>query len=108
MDLTMRTIDGGETAVGKDLVAQLAAAFDGELVTPDSAAYDETREIWNAMIDRRPGLIARCASADDVATAVHFGKQNGLLVSIRGAGHNIAGNAVADGALMIDLSGMKV
>jgi FAD/FMN-containing dehydrogenase len=107
MDLTMRTIDGGETAVDEDSVAQLAAAFKGELVTPDSAAYDETRAIWNAMIDRRPGLIARCASADDVATAVNFGKQNGLLVSIRGAGHNIAGNAVSDGALMIDLSGMK-
>jgi FAD/FMN-containing dehydrogenase len=107
MDLTMRTVDGGETAVDEDSVAQLAAAFEGELVTPDSAAYDETRAIWNAMIDRRPGLIARCASADDVATAVNFGKQNGLLVSIRGAGHNIAGNAVSDGALMIDLSGMK-
>jgi FAD/FMN-containing dehydrogenase len=107
MDLTMRTTDGGDTAVGEDIVAQLAAALRGELLTPDSAAYDETRAIWNAMIDRRPGLIARCAGADDVATAVRFGKQNSLLVSIRGAGHNIAGNAVADGALMIDLSGMR-
>jgi FAD/FMN-containing dehydrogenase len=59
------------------------------------------------MIDRRPGLIVRCSDSGDVAQAVKFSRENGLLVSIRGAGHNIAGNAVADGALMIDLSGMR-
>ena len=106
-DLTVRTIDGGETTVGHDAVAGLAAALQGGLLTPESAAYDETRAIWNAMIDRRPALIARCASADDVVAAVSFAREKGLLTSVRGAGHNIAGNSVADGVLMIDLSGMN-
>jgi FAD/FMN-containing dehydrogenase len=106
-DITARTIDGGEANVGEDAVAGLAAALQGDLLTSDSPAYDETRAIWNAMIDRRPALIVRCASEDDVVTAVSFAKEKGLLTSVRGAGHNIAGNAVAEGALMIDLSGMK-
>ena len=66
-DVTMRTTDGGETVIGEDSVAQLAASLDGELLTAQSAGYDEQRAIWNAMIDRRPGIIARCANADDVA-----------------------------------------
>ncbi|NIM52831.1 MAG: FAD-binding protein [Gemmatimonadales bacterium] len=106
-DLTMRTTNGGNTVVPQHAVARLAEGLAGELVTAESADYDERRAIWNAMIDRRPGLIARCASAEDVVQVVTFGRENGLLTSIRGAGHNIAGNAVADGALMIDLSGMN-
>jgi FAD/FMN-containing dehydrogenase len=105
--LTMRKAGGGEAVIVEDAVARLSAEFQGELVTPESGIYDETRAIWNAMIDRRPGLIARCADADDVAQAVKFGRENDLLVSVRGAGHNIAGNSVADGALMIDLSGLS-
>ncbi|HEY2801588.1 MAG TPA: FAD-binding oxidoreductase [Chthoniobacterales bacterium] len=81
--------------------------FQGDVVLPDDANYDEVREIWNAMIDRRPALIARCKSADDVVQAVNFGRENELVVSIRGGGHNIAGNAVCDDGLMIDLSLMK-
>jgi FAD/FMN-containing dehydrogenase len=106
-DLRMRGIAGSEILVSQDAIAALEEAFDGALLTAESAEYDELRAIWNAMIDRRPGLIAQCAGAEDVARAVEFGRQNGLLTSVRGAGHNIAGNAVADGALMIDLSGMK-
>ncbi len=106
-DLTVRTTNGGETTLGSGAVAELAAALQGGLLTPESAAYDETRAIWNAMIDRRPAVIVRCASADDVVEAVSFAKKHGLLVSVRGAGHNIAGNSVADGAVMIDLSGMN-
>ena len=106
-DLTVRTIDGGETTIGDDAVAGLAATLQGGLLTPESAAYDETRAIWNAMIDRRPALIVRCAGADDVVAAVSFAREHGLLTSIRGAGHNIAGNSVADSAFMIDLSGMN-
>jgi FAD/FMN-containing dehydrogenase len=74
---------------------------------PGDAAYDEVRQIWNAMIDRRPALIARCQSPEDVVQAVEFAVKHRLLVSIRGGGHNIAGNAVCDEGLMIDLSPMK-
>jgi len=81
--------------------------FRGDVVVPGDASYDEVREIWNAMIDRTPAMIARCASPEDVVQAVKFARQNELLVSIRGGGHNIAGNAVCDDGLMIDLSLMK-
>jgi len=107
-DLKLRTMNGGKAALTSQEVEQFAADLRGDLVTPESAEYDETRAIWNGMIDRRPGLIAQCADAGDVARAVRFGRDNDLLVSIRGGGHNIAGNAVADDALMIDLSQMNV
>ena len=88
-------------------IEEFKAQFRGEVVLPWDASYDKVREIWNAMIDRKPAMIARCASADDVVQAVKFARENDLLVSIRGGGHNIAGNAVCDDGLMIDLSPMK-
>lgn len=106
-DLTLRTAAGSETVIAHGAIDELAGSLDGELLTPDAADYDEVRAIWNAMIDRRPGLIVRCTSAADVVRAVNFGRDNELLVAVRGAGHNIAGNAVCDGGLMIDLSLMK-
>ena len=106
-DLMMRGGDGSEIRIDHGTVATLEAELRGELLTPESAAYDETRAIWNGMIDRRPALIARCAGAEDIVTAVRFAREHGLLASVRGAGHSIAGNAVSDGALMIDLSGMR-
>jgi FAD/FMN-containing dehydrogenase len=78
----------------------------GQLVLPDDLNYEEVRKIWNAMIDRRPAVIVRCARADDVPHAIQVARQNGLEISIRGAGHNIAGNAVCEGGMMIDLSTM--
>lgn len=79
----------------------------GALLRPGQEAYEEARHVWNAMIDRRPALIAQCLSVDDVVQAVTFARNNQLLVSIRGGGHNIAGHAVCDDGLMIDLSLMK-
>lgn len=79
----------------------------GKVVLRDDPDYEGVRKIWNAMIDRRPAVIVRCATADDVASAIRFARQNGLDISVRGAGHNIAGNAVCDGGMMIDLSTMK-
>ncbi|EGQ9184776.1 FAD-binding oxidoreductase [Vibrio parahaemolyticus] len=78
--------------------------FQGDVVLPTDSNYDEVRQIWNGMIDRKPSLIARCKSADDVVMAVNFARDNGLLLSVRGGGHNIAGNAVCDNGVMIDLS----
>lgn len=88
-------------------VPELRSALRGAAIGPGDPAYDEARTVWNAMIDRRPALIARCAGVADVITAVNFARENGLLVSVKGAGHNIAGKAVCDGGLMIDLSPMK-
>ncbi len=78
--------------------------FGGDVVLPDDSSYEEVRKIWNAMIDRKPGMIARCKTAEDVAQAVNFARDNDLLLSVKGGGHNIAGNAVCDDGLMIDLS----
>jgi hypothetical protein len=82
-------------------------AFRGELIAPHDAGYDEARKVYNGMIDRRPGLIARCTDAADAIAAVGLARQHGLLVSVRGGGHNAGGLGVADGALCIDLSAMR-
>jgi hypothetical protein len=71
--------------------------FRGNVLLPGDAGYDGTRQIWNAMINRRPALIACCASPEDVVQAVEFARKHNLLVSIRGGGHNIAGNAGKSG-----------
>jgi FAD/FMN-containing dehydrogenase len=86
---------------------ELRVRFRGALLRPGEEGYDDARRIWNGAIDRRPALIARCAGADDVATAVRFARERGLRVSVRGGGHSIAGHSVCDGALMIDLSLMR-
>ena len=79
----------------------------GEVLVPDDLAYDGARTIWNRLIDKRPALIARCCTADDVVRSVRFAREHDLAVAVRGGGHNIAGNCVCDGGLMIDLSQMK-
>ena len=104
---TVKTLSGGEATIDDAMVQALSESLQGDVVTPASPSYDEVREIWNAMVDRRPGVILRCASTDDVVRAVNLARENDLLVTVRGAGHNIAGNSIADGAMMIDLSGMK-
>ena len=85
-------------------VTEFKARFRGAVLQPDDAGYDDVRQIWNGMIDRRPSLIARCSSPEDVVQAVNLARTHDLLVSMRGGGHNIAGNAVCDDGLMIDLS----
>lgn len=79
----------------------------GQVVLPDDPTYDEVREIWNAMIDRRPAVIVQCANADDVSQCIRFARQNDIEISIRGGGHNIAGNALCNNGMLIDLSTMK-
>jgi FAD/FMN-containing dehydrogenase len=80
--------------------------FAGELVQPGDATYDTHREIWNAMVDRRPGLIARCTSADDVAAAIRHGRDSGLEIAVKCGGHSVLGYGVPEGGLMIDLTPM--
>jgi FAD/FMN-containing dehydrogenase len=86
---------------------QFRARLRGELIEPGDAEYDAARKVYNAMIDRRPRLIARCVNVADVIAAVNFGRENRLLVAVRGGGHNAGGLGVADDALVIDLSRMR-
>lgn len=106
-DTTVQTRDGGKQTIAEEGVEQFRTRLRGPLVLPDDPAYDEVRALWNATIDRRPALIARCAGAADVVECVNFAREQDLLVSVRGGGHNIAGLATCDGGLMIDLSLMK-
>lgn len=94
-------------SLSNDLIAEFRSKVRGELLAPSDPGFDAARRIWNAMIDRKPGLIVRCAGVADVMRSVALARDHGLLVSVRGAGHGIAGNAVCDGGLMIDLSAMK-
>jgi FAD/FMN-containing dehydrogenase len=105
--LQATTITGGHTILEEVAIQQLKASLRGELILPSDAQYDETRKVWNGMIDKRPALIARCAAVADVIDAVKFARDHDLLVSVRGGGHNIAGKAVCGGGLMIDLSRMR-
>ena len=88
-------------------IEQFQVGLRGQLIQPGDAAYDEARKVHNAMIDRRPRFIARCANVADVIAAVGFARENNLTVSIRGGSHNGAGLGVCDDGLVIDLTQMK-
>jgi FAD binding domain/Berberine and berberine like len=90
-----------------DTIAAFRTSLRGQLITPGDGQYDEARKVYNAMIDRRPGLIARCADVADVQSAVNFAREQKLLLSIRGGGHNAVGLGVCDDGLVIDLSLMR-
>jgi FAD/FMN-containing dehydrogenase len=107
MGVEIRDLEGGIVRLEADVVEALGARVRGELLLPGAEGYDGARAIWNAMIDRSPGLIVQCTGSADVQHAVRFAAEHSLLVSVRGAGHNIAGKALADGAVLIDLSGMR-
>lgn len=94
------------TDMKSDVVEHFKATLRGDLLRPGDAGYDGARAIWNAMVERRPALIARCAGTADVMTAVNFARAHGLPLAVKGGGHNIAGNALCDDGLVIDLSGM--
>ncbi|HEY9619326.1 MAG TPA: FAD-binding oxidoreductase [Crinalium sp.] len=90
-----------------ETITNLKTNVKGHVVLPDDLNYDKVRELWNAMIDRRPAIIVQCRNSNDVSHAIKFARENGLELSIRGGGHNIAGNAACDHGVMIDLSTMK-
>ena len=96
-----------EATVSESRVAELESGLRGRIIRPGDGDYDEARRVWNTMIDRRPALIIRPAVAADVVAAVNFARDNALLVSLRSGSHNVAGNAVCDGGVVIDFSEMK-
>ncbi|MDJ0322354.1 FAD-binding oxidoreductase [Cryobacterium sp. PH31-AA6] len=103
----LATISGGRVDLDERAVADLATHLRGELIRPRDAAYDQARRVWNGSISRFPGLIARCASRDDVSAAVRFARRHDVLVAVRGGGHSFPGHSVCDDGLVIDLSPMN-
>lgn len=91
----------------EEAIQEFATGQRGEVLRPGENGYDDARQVWNGMIDRSPALIARCAGVGDVIAAVNLARKHNLLVAVRGGGHNVTGNAVCEGGLMIDLSSMR-
>ena len=102
-----RTLDGREIELDQQMVGGLRMRLRGPVLLPCDAGFEEARTLWNGMIERRPALVARCIGTADVIEAVRFAREHELLLCIKAGGHNIAGLAAADGALMIDLSPMR-
>jgi hypothetical protein len=107
MSIEMRTLGGVGRVLDTTAVDDLRSRMRGPVLAASDDGYDAARRIWNAMIDKRPALIARCAGTADVLQAVRFAAAHEMLVSVRGGGHNVAGTAVCEGGLMIDLSPMR-
>jgi len=95
------------TALAPRDLDQLRRSFRGDVVTPSHDTYDEARRLWNSLVDRRPAVILRPTTADEVATAVRFGRDQGLEIAVRSGGHSHAGLRGVDGGLVIDMSAMR-
>jgi len=102
-----RVLDGSEIELKLEAVDGLKLRLRGPVLAPGAAGYEESRTVWNGMIDRHPAFVVRCLGAADVIACVQFARQHRLLLCIKGGGHNIAGLATADGAMMLDLSLMR-
>ena len=106
-ELRIVTLTGADSTLDEAVVERFGSGLRGELLRSGDAEYEEARQLWNGVIDKRPALVARCAAVGDVIDSVNFARENDLLVAVRGGGHNVAGTASADGGLVIDLSAMK-
>ena len=105
--MMLMTADGAGTTLDETTIAQFRSALRGDLMAADHAEYESARHVWNGNIDRRPGLIARCAGVADVQQAVSFARTHLLRLSIRGGGHSAPGYGTNDGGLVIDMAAMK-
>jgi FAD/FMN-containing dehydrogenase len=106
-DTRYTTLDGADAMIPAAAVAKFESRLEGRLMQPGDEEYDQARRVWNGMIHRRPALIVRAAGVPDIVASVRFARENQMLLSVRGGGHNVTGNAAADGGLMLDLSAMK-
>ena len=102
-----KTLEDTEIELKQVELDALRARLKGPMILPGEAGYEESRTVWNAMIDRHPALVVRCLGSADVMACVQFAREHNLLLSIKGGGHNVAGLATADGALMLDMSLMR-
>ncbi|RNC68061.1 MAG: FAD-binding oxidoreductase [Desulfuromonadales bacterium] len=102
-----RLMNGGEIDLKQDTIDALRMRLRGALLMPGDSSYEESRTVWNAMIDKKPALVVRCLGVADVIACVQFAREHNLLLCIKGGGHNIAGLATANGALMLDMSLMR-
>jgi FAD/FMN-containing dehydrogenase len=107
MDSHLQSLSSGTVPVSDGEVAALRGALRGDVLLPGEAGYDGARTIWNAMINRHPGMIVQALGAADVIQTVNFAREHGASLAVRGGGHNIAGNAVCEGGIMLDLSRMR-
>ncbi len=107
MAVSIRNTAGIDVPIAQDAIDGLRAAIRGEVLDAGAPGYDTARAIWNAMIDRRPALIVAARAAADVVRTIAFVRDHQLLLAVRGGGHNIAGNAVCDGGVVLDLSRMR-
>jgi FAD/FMN-containing dehydrogenase len=102
-----KSVDGRDIDLRQETLDSLKPRLRGAVCTPADAGYDESRTVWNAMIDKRPAVVVRCLGTADVVACVQFAREHDVLLCIKGGGHNIAGLATADGALMLDMSLMR-
>ena len=105
--MTFKTLSGGEINLNQNTIDELKMRLRGPVLLPGDVGYVESQTVWNAMIDRKPALVVRCLGVADVITSLQFAREHDLLLCIKGGGHNIAGLATADGALMLDMSLMR-
>lgn len=107
MTVEVRSLEGEFVTLSDSVISSLVKSIRGEVIRQEDPGYHVARRVWNAMIDRRPALIIRCICTNDVITGVNFARETNVLLSIKGGGHNVAGLAVADGAILLDLSLMR-
>ena len=107
MDSHLQALSNGTVAVSDSDIGALRGALRGSVLLPGEPGYDTARAIWNAMIDRRPGIVVQALGAADVIQVVNFAREHHAALAVRGGGHNIAGNAVCEGGIMLDLSRMR-
>src|SRR5215831_10384241 len=106
-ELRITTMQGADTVLKDTAIEAFRTHVRGELLRPEDAGYEVARKVFNAMIDKCPALIVRCAGTADVIECVRFAREQNLLVAVRGGGHSVAGLSACDGGLVIDVSAMK-
>src|SRR5438876_6626681 len=104
---SFRTIHGKATELSSKTLASFAGHFRGALIREPDQGYERARRVWNGLIDQRPAMIAQCSGVADVVEGIKLARGYGLLLAVRGGGHNVSGSAVCDGGLVIDLSAMR-